>query len=149
MQRDPANQSSSQEKKERIGTKLFPVPPCSFNHPIFHILAELQVVGRRPMGIEGGFIGIDLDQQKQRRIFGILMDVEKMTARLVFEACAGMPQQTIAKPVDDISASPEVSGMKERHCRSPRDRCFGRIEQRPKIMLGREAEIVPCGREVV
>lgn len=67
------------------------------------------------MSIEGGVIGIDLDQQEQRRVLDILMNVEKPTARLDFEACARMAQETIAKRDDDISANLEVSGMKERH----------------------------------
>lgn len=67
------------------------------------------------MGIERGVIGIDLDQQEQRRVLDILMNVEKLTARLDVEACAGMAQETIAKIVRDISANFKMSGMKERH----------------------------------
>lgn len=67
------------------------------------------------MGIEGGFVGIDLDQQEQRRVLEILMNVEKPAAPLDFEACARMAHETIAKRVDGICANLEVSGMKERH----------------------------------
>lgn len=76
------------------------------------------------MGIERGVIGIDLDQKEQCRVLDILMNVEKLTARLDVEACTGMAQKTIAKIVRDISANFKVSGMKEHHMRVTARRLF-------------------------
>jgi hypothetical protein len=70
---------------------------------------------RLPVHLECGVISIDLDEEEQGRILNLLVNIEFVAARLAFEACASVKNETLAKLFDSVSTNPEVSGVKERH----------------------------------
>jgi hypothetical protein len=72
-------------------------------------------MSRFPVRLEGSVISIDLDEEEQGRILKLLVNIEFIAARLAFEACASVKNETLAKLFDSVSTNPEVSGVKERH----------------------------------
>ena len=70
---------------------------------------------RVPVRVERGVIGIDLDEEEQGRILGLLVNVKHMAARLALEARAGMTKETFAKRLNDVLTNLEVGGVQERH----------------------------------
>src|SRR4029450_10756437 len=65
---------------------LPPVPPLALDDPVLHILPELQRVWRNSVRLEGGLVGVNLDQQEKGRVVRFLVDVEAMAAGFRIEA---------------------------------------------------------------
>ena len=89
--------SKSLKGRPCAGCPHLPKPPFSLDDPIIHVFSELQVMRRLPVRLECGVISIDLDEEEQGRILNLLVNIEFMAARLAFEACASVKNETLAK----------------------------------------------------
>src|SRR5215211_3726733 len=94
---------------------LVPHPPGPFHDPVVGILAPLMVIGRSAMVLECRIVGVDLDEQEQRGIVLLLMDVEPVTARFGVQTNPRMAQNALPERLDDVWAHAQMRGMKDRH----------------------------------
>ncbi len=67
------------------------------------------------MRLERGLVSVDLDEKKQGRVAGFLMDVESVAAWFRVVAYSGVAQQAFAKSINDILAHAQMRGMENRH----------------------------------
>jgi hypothetical protein len=60
------------------------------------------------MDLQCGLAGIELDQQEQFRVVSILVDIEAMASRLLFQGGSRMQKQTRQEPVNDVGTDPQM-----------------------------------------
>lgn len=70
---------------------------------------------RSAMQFERSFVGINLDQQKKRRVFHFLMNVEAVAAGFRVDTDARVAQKPFAEFFHYVLMGAQMSGVKDGH----------------------------------
>jgi len=67
------------------------------------------------MQFERSFVGVNLDQQKKRRVVHVLMNVKAVAAGFCFETDARVAQEPLAELLDYALMGAQMCGVKDGH----------------------------------